>query len=332
MNIQHFSLLTSHFSLPSLPSLVMVYSKKWLKSRFGTDVKFDEPMSGHTSLRVGGTADAFVSPGSIEDLSMLVNWSCEKGIEYTIIGGGTNLLVKDRGIRGIVIVLTNLNKITHAKTEKNSVTVKAMAGVRMKTLCSFAIRHGLEGMNLALGIPGTVGGGIMMNAGTAYGSMENILDSVKILLPTGQTQRIKKHDLKFDYRKLDIPAPISQFPFPIILDGCFNLRTSDAEKIKKQAELIVKTRKRKQPTNYPSAGSFFKNPVSGKTAGELIDKAGLKGIKLGGAEVSEKHANFIINRNRASASDIISLMELIQETVSGIFNVDLEPEVKIIGE
>ncbi|MCP4350378.1 MAG: UDP-N-acetylmuramate dehydrogenase [Desulfobacterales bacterium] len=323
----HFSLLTSHFSL-----VMNVYSKKWLKSHFSADVKFDEPMSVHTSLRVGGTADAFVSPESIKDLSMLVNWSCEKGIGYTIIGDGTNLLVKDRGIRGIVIVLTNLNKITHAKTEKNSVTVKAMAGVRMKTLCSFAIRHGLEGMNLALGIPGTVGGGIMMNAGTAYGSMENILDSVKILLPTGQTQRIKKHDLKFDYRKLDIPNINSQIPNPIILDGCFNLRTSDAEKIKKQAELIVKTRKSKQPTNYPSAGSFFKNPVSGKTAGELIDKAGLKGIKVGGAEVSEKHANFIINRNRASASDIISLMELIQETVSGIFNVDLEPEVKIIGE
>ncbi len=330
-------------------------SKKWLESHFSTNVKFDEPMSGHTSLRVGGTADAFVAPESIEDLSMLLNWLCERGSGYTIIGDGTNLLVKDRGIRGVVIVLTNLNKITQEKTGKNSVTVRAMAGVRMKALCSFAIKHGLEGMNLALGIPGTVGGGIIMNAGTAHGSIEDILDSIEILLPTGQIKTIKKHNLKFDYRKLDIPTssrqsaagsrhpttthqplsnqqPATGSQQPIVLDGCFSLCPSDYEKIKKQAQQIVKIRKRKQPTGYPSAGSFFKNPVSGKTAGELIDRAGLKGVKVGGAEVSAKHANFIINRNRASASDIISLMELIQETVSGIFNVDLEPEVKIIGE
>ncbi len=146
-------------------------SKKWLESHFGTNVKFDEPMSRHTSLRVGGTADAFVAPESIEDLSMLMHWSCEKGFGYTITGDGTNLLVKDKGIRGVVIVLTNLNKITQTRTGKNSVTVKAMAGARMRALCSFAIKRGLEGMNLALGIPGTVGGGIMMNAGTACGSL-----------------------------------------------------------------------------------------------------------------------------------------------------------------
>lgn len=312
------------------------------------NVKFNEPMSRHTSLRVGGPADAYVEPETVEELSMLVNWLWQNSLEYIIIGEGTNLLVRDNGIRGTVIVLTKcLNEIAHTRRVKDGgIIVKAMAGTRMRSLCSFAINHGLEGMNMALGIPGTVGGGIMMNAGTVHGSMENVLDSINVLMPTGQIKRIGKQDLKFHYRKLDITQlPSADCSFetdsqkpgtmtcqPIILDGCFCLDPSDPRKIKKEAEQILNTRKRSQPKGLPSAGCFFKNPGSGETAGQLIDKAGLKGKSIGGAQVSEKHANFIINRGRASASDIISLMELIQETVSGIFNVDLEPEIKIVGE
>ena len=309
-------------------------SKKWLKSRFHNNVKFDEPMSKHTSLRVGGPAEAFVAPENIEVLKVLVTWSWQKKIPYLIIGNGTNLLVKDSGINGVVIVLTKCLK-TISQTDINTdwVIVTAMAGVRMQTLCSFALERGLEGMNFAIGIPGTVGGGIMMNAGTSYGSMESVLESINILLPTGQVHKIKKEKLNFAYRKLSwnkeqIDVNRGQ---QIVLDGCFRLHPSDPEKLKKEAKKILETRRQRQPTSLPSAGCFFKNPASGKTAGELIEAAGLKGKSIGGAKISSKHANFIINHHKASAADFLALMELVEETVLKMFNIDLKREVKVVG-
>lgn len=309
-------------------------SKKWLKSRFHNNVKFDEPMSKHTSLRVGGPAEAFVAPENIEVLKVLVTWSWQKKIPYLIIGNGTNLLVKDSGINGVVIVLTKCLK-TISQTDINTdwVIVTAMAGVRMQTLCSFALERGLEGMNFAIGIPGTVGGGIMMNAGTSYGSMKSVLESINILLPTGQVHKIKKAKLNFAYRKLSwnkeqIDVNRGQ---QIVLDGCFRLHPSDPEKLKKEAKKILETRRQRQPTSLPSAGCFFKNPASGKTAGELIEAAGLKGKSIGGAKISSKHANFIINQHKASAADFLALMELVEETVLKMFNINLKREVKVVG-
>ncbi len=309
-------------------------SIKWLKSRFSNNVKFDEPMSKHTSLRVGGPAQAFVAPENIEILKTLVKWSWEKNIPYLIIGNGTNLLVKDSGINGVVIVLTKCLK-TISQTDINTdwIIVTAMAGVRMQTFCSFALERGLEGMNFAIGIPGTVGGGIVMNAGTSYGSMESVLESINILLPTGQVRKIKKEKLNFAYRKLSwnkdqIDLNRGQ---QIVLDGCFRLHPSDSEKLKKEAKKILEKRRQRQPTNLPSAGCFFKNPASGRTAGELIEAAGLKGKSIGGAKISSKHANFIVNHHKASAADILSLMELVEETVSKMFNIDLKREVKVVG-
>jgi len=310
------------------------HSIKWLKSRFHNNVKFDEPMSKHTSLRVGGPAEAFVDPENIEALKALVTWSWQKKIPYLIIGNGTNLLVKDSGINGVVIVLTKCLK-TISQTDINTdwVIVTAMAGARMQTLCSFALERGLEGMNFAIGIPGTVGGGIMMNAGTSYGSMESVLESINILLPTGQVHKIKKEKLDFAYRKLSwnkqkIDINRGQ---QIVLDGCFRLHPSDPEKLKKEAKKILETRRQRQPIGLPSAGCFFKNPASGKTAGELIEAAGLKGKSIGGAKISSKHANFIINHHKASAADFLALMELVEETVLKIFNIDLKREVKVVG-
>ena len=309
-------------------------SIKWLKSRFSNNVKFDEPMSKHTSLRVGGPAQAFVSPENIDILKALVKWSWQKNIPYLIIGNGTNLLVKDSGINGVVIVLTKCLK-TISQTDINTdwIIVTAMAGVRMQTLCSFALERGLEGMNFAIGIPGTVGGGIVMNAGTSYGSMESVLESINILLPTGQIRKIKKEKLNFAYRKLSwnkeqIDVNRGQ---QIVLDGCFRLLPSDSDKLKKEANKILEKRRQRQPTNLPSAGCFFKNPASGKTAGELIEAAGLKGKSIGGAKISSKHANFIINHHKASAADILALMELVEETVSKMFNINLKREVKVVG-
>lgn len=309
-------------------------SIKWLKSRFKHNVKFGEPMSKHTSLRVGGPAEAFVTPENVEDLKMLVKWSWDRGLSYLIIGKGTNLLVKDNGIHGIAIALSKcLKKIGQTDTNTDGVIVTAMAGANLKTLCAYALKQGLEGMNFALGIPGTVGGGIIMNAGTSHGSMENVLKSINVLLPTGDTRRIKKEALDFDYRKLSWRPELTDGhrDQTVILDGRFCLCPSDPEVLKKTARKIIRTRKQGQPTGWPSAGCFFKNPTSGEAAGQLIEMAGLKGKSIGGAEISSKHANFFINRHKASAADFLALMDLAQEAVFEKFNVHLEREVKVVG-
>ncbi len=308
-------------------------SIKWLASRFKDSVKFDEPMARNTHLKVGGPADAFIAPESRNDLTELVRWADRKVLDCLIIGDGTNLLVKDKGIRGIVIVLTKcLKKISKKASKNKEVIVAAMAGAKLRELCSFAIKESLGGMNFAAGIPGTVGGGIMMNAGTSRGSMEDVLDAVEIMLPDGQTKRIKKIEIDFSYRNLSFGKDINIYKGrPIILEGSFRLFPSDATTLKEEAEEILSMRRKKQPVSLPSAGSFFKNPVQGKAAGRLIEKAGLKGKRIGGAQVSEKHANFIINTGNASASDILGLMEFVQETVFKTFNIELEPEVKIVG-
>lgn len=309
-------------------------SKKWLTSRFGAHVKFDEPMSRHTSLRVGGPAEAYLTPPNMDGLKLLINWAWQKSLPYLIVGDGTNLLVKDGGIGGIVIVLTEcLKEITKTGEGNQEVVVTAMAGARMQALCRFAIQNGLAGMNFALGIPGTVGGGIMMNAGTAYGWIEKVLRAIRLLLPDGQLREITRDRLKFSYRELSWdPEPGQMYPGqPIIVEGSFGLHLSDPRKLKAEAEEILKTRRQKQPIGVPSAGCFFKNPAYGKTAGELIELAGLKGKSIGGAAVSSKHANFLINTGRASATDFLALMELVQETVSKMFNIELEREVKIVG-
>ena len=309
-------------------------AREWLKKLFDTDVKFAEPMSKHTSLCVGGPAEAFVVPKSMEALETLMSWSRENQYPFLVIGDGTNLLVKDDGINGIVIVLTEcLKTITQTGVESEKVFVTAMAGARMRALCAFALERGLEGMNFAVGIPGTVGGGIMMNAGTSYGCMAEVIESISILLPTGQTVAIDREQLDFSYRKLALDRAVTNIyeGQPIVLSGCFSLKPSDPAKLKKEAKEIWAMRKDRHPIGMQSAGCFYKNPASGKSAGELIDLAGLKGKSIGGAEVSSKHANFIINRKNASAADFLALMAHIEETVSKIFNVDLEREVKIVG-
>ncbi|MBW2568803.1 MAG: UDP-N-acetylmuramate dehydrogenase [Deltaproteobacteria bacterium] len=310
-------------------------SKKWLSKNFNKNVKFNEPMDRHTSLRVGGPAQVFVAPESPEKLVELIKWCGQKKIPYTIFGNGTNLLVKDSGIRGVVIVLTKcLNKITQMGADNDRVIVTALSGARLQTLCRFAIENSLKGMNFALGIPGTVGGGISMNAGTACGTMESVLDSIEILLPTGKNKIISKNNLCFECRKLswNMEKEDAYKDQSIILSGCFCLHHSDPQELKEEANKILKTRRKNQPKGLPNAGCFFKNPSSGKTAGKLIEMAGLKGKSIGGAKISSKHANFILNTGGASASDMLALMELVQEKVLKIFNIELETEIKIVGE
>jgi UDP-N-acetylmuramate dehydrogenase len=306
----------------------------WLRHRFGQNVKFDEPMSRHTYFKIGGPADVFVVPQQRQDLIDLITWAGQTRQPYLVIGDGTNLLVRDAGIRGLVIVLTKcLDKISRQDSHDDTAVICALAGARLQALCKFAIESGLEGMNFATGIPGTVGGGIRMNAGTAAGSMEDVLDSIVVLKPDGKSVPVRRSQLTFGYRCLDLKkvVPPVDLEKTIILEGHFKLRPSDPDQLKKEAQELRKIRRKMQPSNYASAGCIFKNPASGKTAGELIELAGLKGKRIGGAEISTKHANFIINTHNATAADVMVLMKMVQETVSQTFNIDLKPEVKIVG-
>jgi len=306
----------------------------WLRNRFKDDVRFDEPMSRHTSLKVGGPAEAFVVPATPADLQALIQWTGQVGLPFLVIGDGTNLLVKDTGVEGIIIVLTKcLNGISKIGSRNGGVLVRAMAGARLHKLCGFAIAADLKGMNFALGIPGTVGGAIMMNAGTSHGWVQDVLEKITILTAAGDTQTLAKERLDFSYRKLSLQNEITNRTpgDPIIIDGYFYLEPSAGRDLQQEAEEILKKRRERQPTNLPSAGCFFKNPASGKPAGELIELAGLKGERIGGALISPRHANFIINSGGASAGDIMALMETAQTAVRKLFNIELEPEVKIVG-
>jgi UDP-N-acetylmuramate dehydrogenase len=314
-------------------------AKEFLKNISGGNVRFDEPMSRHTSLRVGGPADLFAEPDSLEVLVDMVKYASAENIPYLIIGGGSNLLVRDNGIRGLVISLEKcLNRITDNKRNDIFVEVSAGAGVNLQRLCFFAMNKGLEGMNFALGIPGSVGGAIVMNAGTEHGFMGKVLDSVNVLMPDGKIEKIDKTNIDFCYREFALKleqnkgARNRSINSSIIISGKFLLTRNEPDKLRKEAESMLGVRNRKQPTNLPSAGCFFRNPQFGMTAGELIDRAGLKGKIVGGARISMKHANFIINRDNASAADIIALMEEAQEKVDKQFDVFLEPEVRIVGE
>jgi UDP-N-acetylmuramate dehydrogenase len=309
-------------------------SIRWLESRFKNSVRFEEPMSRHTSLRIGGPAEVFAAPETVEDLQALIKWSGEKGLSYLIIGRGTNLLVKDAGIRGVVVVLTKcLKAIEETGPHTDAVWVTAMAGANLPALCAYALKRGLDGMNFSLGIPGTVGGGIKMNAGTSYGSMENVLTSIDVLLPSGKTCRIEGKALDFAYRKLSWNPELTDGhgEQAIILNGRFSFYPSDPEKLKTSAREIIMARRRNQPIGFPSAGCVFKNPGTGSTAGQLIEMAGLKGRSMGGAQISEKHANFFINRRNATAADFLSLIDLTEDTIFKKFDIHLEREVKVVG-
>jgi len=309
-------------------------AKTWLTDTFAQNVIFGEPMSRHTSFRVGGPAEAFVTPAKRDDLVRLVQWAYEHGIAYMTLGAGSNILVKDGGIDGIVILLNRcLKTIVQTESASRHPIVTAEAGVKLTTLCSYAADRGLKGMNCSLGIPGTVGGGIQVNAGTRYGCLGDLVESIRLLLPGGTTRIIAKKDLHFSYRTLDWPVDMAGKPgnMPVILEGSFRLERADKRDIRNEAEQILKHRKQSQPWRTPNAGCIFKNPDAGQSAGQLIDIAGLKGRRIGDAEVSTTHANFIVNRGRASAGDILALMDLIRKTVYEHSHIQLEAEVRIVG-
>jgi UDP-N-acetylmuramate dehydrogenase len=303
--------------------------KNWLTDYFGSQVAFSEPMSRHTTFGIGGPADALLTVRTDQQLRDLVRWAQDRGLPFMILGAGSNLLVRDGGIRGLVVKLANGFESVRQGSEplpNGWVGIIAGAGVLVRKLGKYALDNGLGGLNFALGIPGTVGGALRMNAGAWGSSMADTTSSISFLNQHSDIVTMGKEKLRFSYRGLDVEEG------SIILRGEFRLERSDLEGLRQEALKMQRKRRSTQPLSLPSAGSIFRNPSADVSAGELIDRAGLKGLRQGGAEVSTRHANFIVNKGDARASDVVALMEHIQDVVFDRFAVSLEPEVIIIGQ
>ncbi len=275
----------------------------------------NEPMSKHTTFKTGGVADFLVIPQSKEEMIALLKLNVPK----TIIGNGSNLLVKDGGIRGLVIKTTGLN---HYQIQEEMMI--AQSGVYLSKLAQEAKEHSLTGLEFACGIPGTLGGAVMMNASAYGGETANVVVETEYADFEGNVHRVTDH--QFGYRRSRFTGSDA-----IILESKLQLAKGNYDEIDAKMQEFMKSRNAKQPIEKPSAGSTFKRP-EGYFAGKLIEDAGLKGFKIGGAKVSEKHAGFIINDGGATSTDILALIQYVQDKVKNEFGVDLEPEIKIIGE
>jgi UDP-N-acetylmuramate dehydrogenase len=284
-------------------------------------VIFDAPMRQFTSIKVGGPADSLFFPKNVDELRKVVRYARRRSIPFLILGKGTNLIVKDRGIRGWVISLTQGMK----KVQLEGEVVEAEAGLLLQRLVQFSIQKGLTGLEPFFGIPGTVGGGLVMNAGAWGVELKDVLLSVTLMKEDGEVIERSRPRLKFSYRVLALP------PSWIILKGRLQLKKGKKEEILEQIKSYSEIRKRTQPLDYPSAGSIFKNPKEGP-AGKWIEEAGLKGFRMGQAMVSDRHANFIINMGKATAEDVINLMECVEKKIYEEKGISLEREVRVVGE
>lgn len=290
------------------------------------ELRFDEPLAAFTSFQLGGPADALALPRDEIQLAALLDRCRGERIPVTVLGGGTNILVCDGGVRGVVISLIRGFREMHLHEEGESALLEAGAGLKTPLLVRHAAERGLEGLNCLSGVPGTVGGALAMNAGTAERYVGEAVESVRwIRLPAGGAEWLRADALRFSYRRARLPAP------GIVLAVRFRLRRGEPGPLLAHLREDVTRRRGRQPWGFPCAGSIFRNPP-GKRAGRLIEEAGLKGRRIGGAEVSAVHANFLVNRGGATASDVLSLIEEVQETVHARFGVELELELRVIGE
>ena len=283
------------------------------------EVRWSEPMAPFTSLQVGGPADVLVIPTDVEDVIRVIQGARAEGIPCVVLGG-TNVVVRDKGIRGIVMHLKHLTGIH----EENHQVVYAQAGVRLPLLMQFALGRNLSGMEWAAGIPGTVGGGVVMNAGTRLGEMKDVLGAVDIVNLRGHRVWVDASTMSFAYRKAILPKGI-------VVGARLQLTLSTREQIEAKTKAYLRYRRTTLPLSIPNAGSVFKNPP-GDSAGRLVEAAGLKGARVGDAEVSTMHANFIVNRGSATAAQLLALIRKVRQTVERKFGVRLQLEWKVIGE
>jgi UDP-N-acetylmuramate dehydrogenase len=295
--------------------------KKWALGLIKGRVLFDVPMRKFTSIKVGGPADSLLFPKDVAELRKIVCYARRKDIPILILGKGTNLIVRDRGIRGWVISLTQGMK----KVRLEGDVVEAEAGLALQRLVQFSIQKGLKGLEAFFGIPGTVGGGLAMNAGAWGAELKDMLLALTLMKEDGEVMEKPRKKLKFSYRRLAIP------PSWIILKGRFQLKKGRKEEILERVKSYSEMRKKTQPLEYPSAGSIFKNPSEGP-AGKWIEEAGLKGFRMGQAMISERHANFIINHGKATAQEVINLMEWVERKIYEEKGIFLEREVRVVGD
>lgn len=281
----------------------------------------DEPMSRHTTFRIGGPADMMFFPAMEQQIALAIRLALDYHIPYTVIGNGSNLIVRDGGVIGLVIALGE--RFSHISIENNVLT--AEAGATLSKVATEAQRAGLSGLEFVSGIPGTLGGGCAMNAGAYGGQLSDALIDARVLID-GEIRTLMRDEMQMGYRTT---LPLREGG--IVLSARFRLQSGDPNAISERMRELNARRREKQPLNFPSAGSVFKRP-EGYFAGALIEQAGLKGAQIGGAQVSEKHAGFIVNIGNATAGDVLTLIERVQKTVFEHSGVHLETEVRVIGE
>lgn len=278
-------------------------------------------LENYTTFKIGGPADIFVTPEDYESVAEVVRFAKKYEIPFFYLGNGSNVLVKDRGYRGIIINFSKLNKIT---LDGNKII--AQSGASLKDVSNFALENSLTGLEFACGIPGTVGGASAMNAGAYNGEVKNVIENILMVNGNDEIRRVYVDELNFGYRK----SLLLQENYAA-LEVCYSLQPGNREAIKNRIDELTKWRTDKQPLEYPSAGSTFKRP-EGFFTGKLIQDAGLKGYSLGGAQISPKHAGFVINSNKATAEEVIQLISYIIKNIKEKYNIELSPEVRIIGE
>lgn len=296
---------------------------------FRGEIRLNEPLSAHTSYRIGGPADLLAIPADREDLVVLLRELGERQLDFFVLGGGTNLLVRDGGFRGAAVSLERLKTLAVVR-EYHAVgghytAISADAGASLAALLAYAMDRGLTGLEFAAGIPGSVGGAVVMNAGTAEGEIGDAVESIALLAPGGAIITRGREEMGFGYRVSGVPER------HVVLGAVVALRRDDPDAIRKRVRSLQDQRRQRQPWGQPNAGSVFKNP-SDRSAGRLIETAGLKGKRVGDAQVSEKHANFIVNLGAATAADVVTLIEQVRQQVLDAHGVMLEPEIRIIGE
>jgi UDP-N-acetylmuramate dehydrogenase len=296
-----------------------------LRRRITGEILFDEPAARHTSIGVGGNIDVLLFPADEAELLGIVGFLRQERIAFLPVGNWTNLIVLDGGYRGALISLALLRGVNLRDDGNDSVRLLAEAGCPLSELVDLSAREALAGMEFCAGIPGSVGGAVRMNAGAYGDEIKDIVESVILLDASGAIRADARQELRFSYRNLDLPAET------IIIGAAFRLWRGDGEKIAGRIREIVAMRREKHPLEFRNAGSIFKNP-QGCPAGGLIEEAGLKGTRIGDAQVSEKHGNFIVNRGQATAEEILRLIAMIRQRVFENSGHNLEPEVKIIGD
>ncbi len=294
-----------------------------IRSRMAPEhILLNEPMKDHTTFRIGGPADCLILPASMEDVAFVFQCLKRHDIPFVILGNGSNVLVLDKGIRGVVIKFNS--PISAIRKKKNTLT--AGAGALLRDVSEFAAENSLSGMEFACGIPGSIGGAVFMNAGAYDGEMKNIVSAVRAISPKGEIVQFAANELDFGYRH-----SIFQENGCAICEVDLTLTPGNAEEIKEKIAGFTERRESRQPLEMPSAGSTFKRP-EGHYAGTLIEQTGLKGFTVGGAQVSDKHAGFVVNAGDATAKDVLELIRQVQDRVFEKHHVKLFPEVRILGE